>query len=126
MMKNVRIAVHLLLIVALLLLAYNNTLYKHTHVLYNGQLIEHAHPYNSSSDVPNNPYSPLDNHKHSGIELLILQSIYIAGYSMMLILFLFAFLNYYIRIFRGVERDIRISFASIQYKKSRGPPFFIV
>lgn len=50
----------------IVLLTVNSTLYKHSHILEDGTLITHAHPYSKGTDN-----SPIKSHHHSQIELLI-------------------------------------------------------
>lgn len=46
-----------------LVLLVNNSLFQHVHVLDNGKIIRHAHPFNKSDEG-----SPLSQHKHSTCE----------------------------------------------------------
>ncbi len=43
----------------------------HLHKLPNGSLVVHAHPFSKSS----NPESPVQNHQHTKVELLILDNL---------------------------------------------------
>lgn len=49
-----------------LLLTANQTFYTHSHILDNGTVITHAHPYDKGADN-----APLKSHHHSQAELLV-------------------------------------------------------
>ncbi len=53
---------------AMLLLFYNQAAYWHYHILGDGTVVKHAHPYNSESKGT----TPYQNHQHSDFELLAL------------------------------------------------------
>ncbi len=48
----------------------NSTVNKHNHLLLNGQIIEHSHPFNAGYDS-----SPLKNHHHTEKEFILLSLI---------------------------------------------------
>lgn len=52
-----------------LVLLVNNFLFQHVHVLDNGKIIRHAHPFNKSDEG-----SPLNQHKHSTCEFSTLHA----------------------------------------------------
>jgi hypothetical protein len=56
-----------LLLLSFVLLLVNNAVFYHSHVLANGQVVSHAHPYNKSSDK-----DPIKTHHHSNAEFLFL------------------------------------------------------
>lgn len=58
----------LLSIPAMLLLFYNQAAYWHYHILGDGTVVKHAHPYNTESSGT----TPYQNHRHSDFELLAL------------------------------------------------------
>jgi hypothetical protein len=70
------------LILLTLALFYNNTANWHYHHLPNGIVMEHAHPY---ATYPSGE-SPLENHQHSDLEYLILDTIYHAAIIIILAL----------------------------------------
>jgi hypothetical protein len=72
-----------ILIIATSALFYNNVSNWHFHMLPNGMIIEHAHPYRPASL----PGSPFEKHTHSDLEFLIFDLIY---YSGSILVFLFA------------------------------------
>jgi len=51
-----------------LVLFFNQSTNKHYHVLPNGMVIEHAHPYKNSKT----PGTPVQSHHHSDFDLLVL------------------------------------------------------
>jgi len=57
----------LFIIPAVLLLFFNASDNKHKHLLANGQIIEHAHPFKSD-----NSSTPFQNHKHTPFDLVFL------------------------------------------------------
>ena len=57
----------LALLPAMLWLFLNTTLNRHSHVLADGYIITHSHPFKKNQDSS----SPLDNHKHTTRELLL-------------------------------------------------------
>ena len=59
-----------LLIPAILFLFFNNISNKHYHILSDGTVIQHAHPFKNS-----NSNSPFQNHKHSKTEFAFLTAI---------------------------------------------------
>jgi len=59
----------ILLIVSLVFVLFNNTFFLHTHILPDGRVIEHGHPFNSHED-PDHPF-----HKHESKEFLFLDKI---------------------------------------------------
>ena len=56
-----------LMIPVILLLFFNTSNNKHTHILPNGQIVNHAHPFKSD-----NSSTPYQNHKHTPFELIFL------------------------------------------------------
>ena len=58
----------LLALIPLTMLLFHNQLSNwHYHMLSNGMMVKHAHPYNKAE----NPGSPLSNHTHSDFEFLL-------------------------------------------------------
>lgn len=61
--------ISLLALIPLVMLLFHNQLANwHYHVLSNGMLVKHAHPYNKAE----NPGSPLSNHNHTDFEFFLL------------------------------------------------------
>ena len=57
-------------VIMILMITLNNALFLHKHILPNGDIIVHAHPYHKSSDN-----SPFQSHHHSAKELFIISGI---------------------------------------------------
>jgi hypothetical protein len=74
----------LALLPAMLWLFLNTTLNRHIHVLADGYIITHSHPYKKSHDST----SPLDNHKHNKRELLLFGLYSVIVFAVMTLLFL--------------------------------------
>ena len=49
---------------------FNNIAWQHMHVLSDGTLVTHAHPYNKSADN-----APAKQHHHTATEMLILENL---------------------------------------------------
>jgi len=58
-----------------LALFYNQTANWHYHVLQNGQVVEHAHPYKSAKT----PGTPFQSHQHSDFEYMVLAQLWVAS-----------------------------------------------
>ena len=74
--------VSFLLIILILALFYNNAANWHFHKLPNGIIVEHAHPY---AKFPSSEY-PYQQHQHSDLEYLILDTIFHAAFIVILAL----------------------------------------
>jgi Na+/melibiose symporter-like transporter len=79
-----------LTLVAVLLVIVNNSVFVHTHILQDGRIVEHAHPYNSSDKSPGSKQP----HHHSNQEFLLLDNIYhlLKNTHLVFIIVLFFFL----------------------------------
>jgi hypothetical protein len=53
-----------------MVLLVNNSIFQHVHVLDNGKIVRHAHPFNKTDEG-----TPLNQHKHSTCEFSTLQSL---------------------------------------------------
>ena len=58
---------NLLMIPVIMLLFFNASNNKHSHILADGQIINHAHPFKSDNST-----TPFQNHKHTSFELIFL------------------------------------------------------
>lgn len=61
--------VSILLCLAIAFQIFNNSVYQHSHILADGSIVTHAHPFNKSAD--NSPYK---NHNHSISEIQVFQN----------------------------------------------------
>jgi len=98
----------------MVLLIANKTFFLHVHILNNGTIIEHAHPYNKSHD--SNPHK---SHQHSNAEYIFFQNLEI--------LFSIVFLTIALMAFVKKERfpfllHTRHALICIDLKKGRAPP----
>lgn len=59
-----------LLILVMGCLLFNQALYTHTHVLPDGSLVSHAHPFSKKTDGANGKA-----HQHSGLEIILLEQL---------------------------------------------------
>ncbi len=64
--------VALILLSVLCLLMANNVVFRHVHMLADGSCVVHAHPFTSENDHGKDG----QNHRHTGLELIFLDSIY--------------------------------------------------
>jgi hypothetical protein len=80
-LKKVLVSVSLL---AFLLLTLNNTLYFHVHLLSDGSIIEHAHPFNKHHESS----KPCASHEHSSIEFIFLTGVFQASQIMLFFILL--------------------------------------
>lgn len=77
--KNIISRVLILAMIPVAILLFQNHLSNwHYHVLNNGIVIKHSHPYNKAE----NPGNPLSNHKHSEFEHFILAQL--AGLALLI------------------------------------------
>jgi hypothetical protein len=76
-----RRSVSFLLILLTLALFFNNAANWHFHKLPNGLIVEHAHPY---AKFPSSDY-PYQQHQHSDLEYLILDTIFHAAFIIVLL-----------------------------------------
>lgn len=51
------------------MLIYNQSAFQHTHILADGTVVAHAHPYDKSNDT-----EPVKNHHHTLIQLSVIQN----------------------------------------------------
>jgi hypothetical protein len=63
-----RVLVSIVLVPLLLLFFFNRIANWHYHLLPNGQIIEHSHPYSKSA----NNNTPYQNHSHTQLEIIVL------------------------------------------------------
>ena len=102
---------------AIMLLFFNATSNKHKHILANGRVIEHAHPFKSD----NSP-TPFQNHKHSPFELTLL-SFLSNAIGLVPFLLAIAFINFQLRKKRsGVYVKSFVTNALVGNYSGRAPP----
>lgn len=106
------IAISLIVVVGLLIA--NKGIYFHSHMLADGRIVSHAHPYNKTDDS-----TPFKQHQHTNSEFLIL--------SQLEVLFFLAFLVFTISVISKKQSVIkegllRIFSEFIVKKHGRSPP----
>jgi len=94
---------------------FNNTFYLHTHVLSNGKVLTHAHPYHKSDDSGSSAM-----HKHTWEQIVTIENIEV----LFPVFFLFLFLINLERndVFDGSFLH-KIRPACVILHKERAPPF---
>lgn len=67
--KKITAVITYLMIVLFALQVANRAVYVHNHILANGQIISHAHPYNKTDDP-----GPFKHHQHTQSEIIYLEN----------------------------------------------------
>ncbi len=102
--------------ITLSLLVFNKIFFLHNHILPNGEVITHAHPF-KKSDTP----KPANTHQHSKTEICILDSfeIFIFGFSAIITV------SAYYRIIHRIIATSNSACSSFPNNlRKRGPPVF--
>ncbi len=98
----------------------NSTVNKHYHLLLNGQIIEHAHPFNTSEDA-----SPFKNHKHTNNEIILLTLVSNPVFAVFLVtIFLFQFSKKYEQK-KTIYNKILIKETYKKFPSNKSPPAFL-
>ncbi len=97
------------------LLIVNKVIFLHIHILDNGTIIEHAHPYNKSKDR-----EPFKSHHHSDAQFLIFEQLKILFLSIFATPALIAFMKAEKFFFECISDD---TVACIILHQGRAPPF---
>ncbi|MEN8121697.1 MAG: hypothetical protein ABFS35_15200 [Bacteroidota bacterium] len=110
----------LLMIPVIMVLFFNGSNNRHTHILPNGQLINHAHPFKTD-----NSSTPFQNHKHTPFELIFLNFLSdIFGLIPFLLVLSTAFFFLSKKVCTPCTR-IFIKEAWLENYSGRAPPYFI-
>ncbi len=96
------------------MLIANKAVFMHTHRLNDGTIIEHAHPYNKSTDS-----KPYKSHHHTKAELLFFQNFEILS---LFVFLTFALLNIFKKTKYSFYRITSYTLACIILHKGRAPP----
>ena len=107
------IAIALLIIV--LAISINNSLFIHSHILPDGEVIQHAHPYNTSE----NPESPFKTHHHSSFEILLLNNLF--SFLWIIIAAVFIVFNKNVQVI-SINKLFFRKTNTYSFSLSRGPP----
>lgn len=105
----------------ILLGIFNNVVNIHTHVLADGQIVVHSHPFNK--DIPQN--APAQRHKHLNSEYTFLN---FTNLSVLLLLLVLGFIikNHYFSIkLSFAETETFVKFFFFNKNTLRGPPQFL-
>lgn len=115
--KPIRIIGYTLLI-AVITLIINNSVFIHTHVLPDGKVIEHAHPF----DLSENDSEPDEKHQHTPQEFYLLSQIY-KFFSNIYFVSL-VFISFYIICCKGfyIEYNSYNPQTLVKVKSPRSPP----
>lgn len=104
-----------ILIPVILLASYNNTAYKHTHILSDGQVITHAHPFSKDNQATGTK------HKHNKVEFMILSLLYNLA-SLLCILFLALLIFGSVEQKKPIPKAVLIKHYHFSNTPHRGPP----
>lgn len=116
--KKIQKIILLITLPVVLLLFFNQIAFRHYHILDNGLVIEHSHPYK------NNPIkgSPFQKHNHTDFEYSILAQIsQITGF-LLLLLFFELFLKSALQTGMSAYRSRLVSVSCRTTDSLRGPP----
>jgi type III secretory pathway component EscU len=103
-----------LLVGIMVIMIANQTVFIHSHVLSNGQVISHAHPYDKNDDT-----KPFKSHHHTKSEILFLENVKILFPVIFLLLTVFIFLQ---KAKHFIYPSFNIYPAIILIKTGRSPP----
>jgi len=106
--------VTLLLVSLIAMLTFNQSMNIHTHVLADGTIITHAHPYNKSNDS-----APVKNHHHTLIGFQILHNLQIIFLSVFIAI---ALIHTAHTIKRNTKENLHFNIAYIHLSPGRAPP----
>jgi len=115
--KNITLKLVIYLMIAfVIMLMVNKSVFIHTHVLPDGTVVVHAHPYNKTTDS-----APIKSHQHSKLELMFLQNL-----QLLIAFSFFGFLFFILSKKRKLSSFIRINYTSTNFlfQKGRAPPIF--
>ena len=118
MIKKLNRTVWSFSLVAIFAIIVNNTIFIHTHILPDGRVIEHAHPF--KSDGKNSDSQ--SNHHHTSQEFLLLSHIYHFFGKVYPLLIVILFFNVISSKFIFFERELSYSPNYKRIYSSRAPP----
>ena len=117
-LRHIKKLILILLIPALCWVFYNHAANWHFHILPNGMIVEHAHPYDKHA----NPDSPFHNHNHTKSELLYLDIITHVLVVIVAAFFLSQIFRAFTQLSIPLRPLVRIPADYGQVKDSRAPP----
>ena len=113
--KIIKKIIAIALIIIILAITLNNAFFIHSHILPNGEVIQHAHPYNKSE----NPESPYKTHHHSSFEFILLNNLF--SFLWLIIIAVFIDFNKDVHFFSISKLTFRKTY-TYSFSLSRGPP----
>lgn len=116
--KKINKIVWLFSLIAVLTVLVNNTLFVHIHILPDGRVIEHAHPYKTSDKNS----APQSNHHHTSQEFLLLSHIYHLFSKAYTLFIVMLFLGRFFCKYYPPESKTSYSVSKKRVKSSRAPP----
>lgn len=112
-----------MVIPAMFLLFHNRVSNWHYHLLHNGMIVEHAHPFSNSRE----PGTPYQNHQHSDKEYQVLAQLYNAlTWLVVLALAMGGLLMRHARKPIGMPALVFVTEPSLTSRTLRAPPLFLV
>ncbi|PKL84452.1 MAG: hypothetical protein CVV22_12905 [Ignavibacteriae bacterium HGW-Ignavibacteriae-1] len=106
-----------IVMIAVLLIAYNTATNGHYHITESGFMLWHAHPHSDSSNS-----IPIQNHAHSDLEFLILQMLTnLLLATLALIVIALAIKDSFVRNLKTYQSPIIDNFR-VSFKSLRAPP----
>jgi hypothetical protein len=118
-LRNTSKFLALALIPVVMFLFHNQLSNWHYHILSNGMMVKHAHPYNKSEK----PTTPFSNHQHSDFDFFILGQLSALSLILTFLLFsllIYAYLNKNLIFGRYRFPHLQQQFLSLQFL--RAPP----
>lgn len=115
--KHLVKAVVILQITLVTMIALNNALFIHHHMLPNGDIVTHAHPYKKSGDT-----APFKTHTHTISEFFLLSGLYELMFVISAVTAIIVVSHFVKRHFEGTYHVIFSIHSSL---RGRAPPVFL-
>ena len=113
--KNITIKFSTYLMIGMMgMLITNNAIFTHLHILSDGEVIEHAHPYDKSNDS-----KPYKSHHHTNAELIFYQNL---ENIILIVFFTFTLRTLVIKVKYSFPIITRYTQGYIILHKGRAPP----
>ena len=117
--RKIQKNISVILLSALVMLMYNNTVNQHKHLLPNGNYVVHAHPFSENNNNPNR------NHTHTTNEFISISLFnHLFSLAIVLVLIFYSFQHRIKHRYTRCKERI-IPCACIHYNTSRGPPYLM-
>ena len=113
--KNIMIKIFTFLMIGVIgMLVVNKVVFLHVHKLSDGTIVEHAHPFDKSTDS-----KPFKSHHHSNAGFFFFENLNILFLVLSLTLALMPFVKKELKL---VDSKVKYSLIRISHKKGRAPP----